>query len=519
MTTGMIVGAVVGAAIGWMIGGPVGAFYGAGIGMAIGGYIDPLTADVAAPGQPDVGDLSITTATEGIAIPDVLGTTKLTGNIIWYCCDKTKAVTKKQKTAGKGGDSSTTVVTGYKCYMTWAMVLCLGPVDVLYTVYNGKKVVWDGELYVPPCGGSTPGEETITLTGMGSMTFYFGTGDSLANTVIGTKVANNIPYRNVCWAFFNDCLVGGTPKCPTMKFIIGKRPTYSFSNREDIGLYDYNPAQALWHTLVTLAKLPSSFLDATSFGEVASTLYAESRGISIYFSTQKLAETYLETILKHIDGSIRYSSDGTFHLILNRAVTIADLPTLSEDDILAPPTISRPSWLDTYNEVKVSYALRKFSEKPVCTESAPTLTQHPSCFSVQLLERQVRSSADTVIVVDDTGLGAGDSVTRIYYDFGGVLTTKTVSGFAQDTPCAGYDRITLSSDPELIVGDWIVLVTNVTTEFTNELEAIFHVKNGCPPFRLKRDGVMIKTVGAVFSWLCYPDDCDLTRILVEDSHA
>jgi len=237
----------------------------------------------------------------------------------------------------------------------------MGPVDTLYTIYNGDDVVWSGELNRPVAGG----EETIVLTGMGSMTFYFGTDDQVANATIGSKLADstlNTPYRHLCWAFFNDCCTGSRECIPTMKFVLRKSPVFAFNANEVVGTYDYNPAHAKYYILNTLLEIPIAYLDgAGSFSDEADTLHTEGHGISILFGSQTPAMSYLESILGHTDGIIRWGNDGKFHPKLIRAdEAVVDLPSFDENQMLEPLDMTRKSWFDTINEVKVQYAERLF---------------------------------------------------------------------------------------------------------------------------------------------------------------
>ena len=335
------------------------------VGLVIGAFAysrrpdDPITAE---PGAPDVGEFDVSTADYGVVISDVLGVTKLTGNIFWYCCNRTRAIKKTQAIeGGKGGGSSkkkTTHVVGYEYYLTWATGICIGPIDTLYAVYKDDKLVWEGELDNPVSGG----EETIVLSGMGSMTIYFGTDDQVANTVIGTHLGGspNIPYRHTCWAFFNNCLISSKyNRVPTIKFVIRKTPTFSFNVNNIIGKYNYNPAHALWYILDQsgMCELDSDYLDTTYFSDMADTLSTDKRGISILFKRQQSALTYLESILKHIDGIIRYNNSGKLAPVLIRAgIAYDDVPKISEEDILDDVQLTRRSWLETINEVKVQYS-------------------------------------------------------------------------------------------------------------------------------------------------------------------
>ena len=362
MTTGAFVGGVLGLTIGWIVSGgnPYGAVIGMQIGMGVGYMVDPLMPDMPVPGMPELGNLNISTAEEGAPIKDVLGTTKISsGNIFWYGARHVVEITKEVETGGKGGGGTEQVHAGWEHYVSWALGICMGPVDTLYTVYNGDDVVWSGELNRPLAGG----EETIVLTDMGSMTFYFGTADQVANVTLTSKLEDptlSPAYRHQCYAFFNDCCTGTHERIPTMKFVLRKNPTFAFNASETIQTYDYNPAHAMYYILNTLLDIPTTYLDPIDFSDVADTLYTENRGISMLFDAYSPALTYLgESLLAHIDGLLRWGNDGKFHPKLIRAdEAVGALPSFDENDMLSTLQLSRKSWYDTKNEVKVEYAER-----------------------------------------------------------------------------------------------------------------------------------------------------------------
>ena len=118
----------------------------------------------------------------------------------------------------------------------------------------------------------------------------------------------NPAYKGIAYAYFDDCYIGNYNRCPTMKFVVKKRPTYAFNTKESIGSYEYNPAHALWHIWVEMLGLPDSYLDSDSFSDAADTLYGEELGVNILFQDTKEAITYIESILNHIDGGMRYGS-------------------------------------------------------------------------------------------------------------------------------------------------------------------------------------------------------------------
>jgi len=230
--------------IGWAIASLI-------IGVAISILMAP---DMPSPGEPDLGDLNVPQVKEGALLYDVLGTTKIaSGTFLFYYGNRTVELREKIDT---GWGSHEHITVGWDYYLTFAMGICLGPVDTLYTIFMGDDCVWQGELTRPESGG----EKTIILSTIGSsttfpsilaalssialwtsglqesvigtMTFYFGTDDQVPNAQITTDMAagltdmpKNLPYRNMCWAYLKDIYLGGYNRCPNFKFVIQKKLT------------------------------------------------------------------------------------------------------------------------------------------------------------------------------------------------------------------------------------------------------------------------------------------------------
>lgn len=374
MSIGSIIGGIVGGIIGFFVGGPLGAVYGAAIGFGIGTIVDPITPDIPPPGKPQVGKLTITTADEGIAIADVLGTTKMVGNILWYGNNRSRYVEQEQP-EGKGGFFSSMVDTldptgenapGYHYYLTFAIGLSIGPVDTLYTVYKSDECVWEGELHIPESGG----EETITLVDHGTMTFYFGTTDQVAPAAMTSLLEDptlSPNYRRLCYAFFNDKYLGQYNRCPVYKFVFKKSPVLSFNSDNEMETYFYNPAHAIYYILSEMIGLDEQYLNIFTFNESATKLFLEDRGVNITLDRQAPALRYLETILSHIDGVLRWGIDGRLHLKLMRSdERIEDMLVMTEDLMLDDLSFQRKSWLDTQNEVKVQYPLLVVGDCELC---------------------------------------------------------------------------------------------------------------------------------------------------------
>lgn len=359
------IGGLVGGVIGFFTGGPVGAFYGASIGFGIGMAIDSIMPDIPSIGIPDP-EIQIMNGEIGSPIADLCGTAKKTGHLLCFGKERNEKIEAGGSSGGCFTPSVDPQVVGYKYYMSWAVGICVGPVDTICAIYkNNTELVWPSEdaddgtwegLERPVSGG----QETIVLDGIGSCTFYFGTDDQVANTSVGEIISDdtlNTPYRNLCWCFFDDCYIGDYNRTPTYSFVIKKIPQNAFSTKHEIQTYNVNPAHAMWYILNTLAGLPESWLNSADFSTIADTLHDEARGICVLLDNQQSVLDYIESINGHIDNIIRYGSDGEFHPKLIRDdYDIDSLLSVDENVMLDDPSFDRKSWIDTVNEIKVQYS-------------------------------------------------------------------------------------------------------------------------------------------------------------------
>lgn len=195
---------------------------------------------------------------------------------------------------------------------------------------------------------------------IGNMIFYFGTDDQV-NIGSGPS-GTTINMRGLCWASFENCLLGNYPTAPTMSFVIGKYPTFSGFNNPNprVNVVNYNPAHAFYYLLTVSGGMSPSFIDTNSLSTVADTLFAEGLGVSFRMSGNPKVFSYVESILQHIDASMVYKPDVNgapkFHFKLLRSdESISNLPIISKDNLLTEPSLTRRSWIETYNEIKAKH--------------------------------------------------------------------------------------------------------------------------------------------------------------------
>jgi hypothetical protein len=147
---------VVGGVAGFVLGGPSGAVLGANLGGMAAGMFFPKTQRVQLPAQegPRLADLRAQVSTYGNMIPQVFGTMRLAGNVIWSTdikevkSEKTTTQTSSGGGKGGGGGKTTTSQTtiSYEYYVTLAIAICEGPIDEVIRVWADSKVLTEAEL-------------------------------------------------------------------------------------------------------------------------------------------------------------------------------------------------------------------------------------------------------------------------------------------------------------------------------------------------------------------------------------
>jgi hypothetical protein len=117
-----------GALIGFAIGGPFGAQIGAMIGGMVGNILFAPTIK-----GPRLTDLTVTASTYGQVIPELYGTMRLGGNLIWTSGIKEK----KHKSGGKGGPKQVT----YTYSASFAIAFCKGKIDGITRIWADGKLI------------------------------------------------------------------------------------------------------------------------------------------------------------------------------------------------------------------------------------------------------------------------------------------------------------------------------------------------------------------------------------------
>lgn len=85
-----------------------------------------------------IADFTVSTAEYGAPVPEILGTTRVSGNVIYYD-DFTAHEHRETQRSGKGGHSKTVTIS-YTYTVAVLMGLCEGPISGVKRVWVGKEI-------------------------------------------------------------------------------------------------------------------------------------------------------------------------------------------------------------------------------------------------------------------------------------------------------------------------------------------------------------------------------------------
>jgi len=188
-----VIGGVGGLLLGGGLGGVVrGAVLGAAAyNMFFGSKGQSQSNTVRLPNQtgPRLANLRSQYSSYGEVIPQVYGTMRLGGNIIWATDIKETASERNQVFMQSGGSATQTTIT-YSYSVTLAIAICCGVVDEIIRIWADSKL-----LTMEMLGGEA-----------GKFNVHLGTNDQLPDDIIAKyKGHNNFPaYRDLCYVVIED---------------------------------------------------------------------------------------------------------------------------------------------------------------------------------------------------------------------------------------------------------------------------------------------------------------------------
>jgi hypothetical protein len=321
-----------------------------------------------------LSDFDLPTVDASRAVPVIFGTCKITGpNVLWY---------------GDFQAVSTETQEGAPIYfycLGLDLAVCHGPVDEVVRVLHDDKTpeftyirdIAGGKLYrqmdMNLFGGETSGGGVSGYIGV-----YPGAAGQAPSSYMRSVCSADYPgYPGLCHLVFfrtQDQRLGfmlGTSesihpisviatRCPNGLGLTGGHHRIA-DTAAGYG-YDANPACMLYEILTDSVwglGEPAAKIDADSFRAVGETLFAEGLGLTMILEQRSDANDAISEILRHVDGDLfQHPQTGLYTLALSRADYDPEgLPTLDQSSLSAVE-LSRGSWSETSNTVRVTYTSR-----------------------------------------------------------------------------------------------------------------------------------------------------------------
>lgn len=352
--------------------------------------------DVPQPSSLD--DFDLPTADESRPVPVIFGRCKVEGpNVTWYGDLSIVPIKKKVST---GLFSSSNVTIGYKYYLGVETFVGHGPLNNLVEIRFGDQV---------PAGTRTETADTVTFNyadenlfggkekegGIsGVVRFYKGTQTQGANAYMQSVRGKNLPaYRGFAYAALEHLYVGTSAYIKPISFIVERFPNSLglTSNRHYIGT-DANPACMLYEILTDPTwgcGVPAGQVNIATLRTIGNTLHSEGLGLSMLFNGTTTARNLIDEILRHVDG-VMYTDvqTGLIEFALARAdYTASLLPQYGPSEI-SELTVSRVTWDETKNTVKVTYVDQadNFTERQVQQQDLANVTARNGIIDAETIQ-------------------------------------------------------------------------------------------------------------------------------------
>ncbi|MGO9609031.1 MAG: phage tail protein, partial [Verrucomicrobiia bacterium] len=154
----------------------------------------------------------------GTPWPVLWGTRDLSGTLVAW----TNHTYNSSGSSGKGGGI---VSGGERDYRTFALGLCIGPVDSINAIWYDNQLIWTGNVTIASAAttaSATQGVGSVILTDnaqRGTICFYFGLDTQTQDPILAQFIPNAPFYRGMCYAVFHG------PRPGTKGFRIGSADT------------------------------------------------------------------------------------------------------------------------------------------------------------------------------------------------------------------------------------------------------------------------------------------------------
>ncbi len=320
---------------------------------------------------------------------------------------------------GKGGGGS----KSYDYYGTFALRFGVGPMDELLALERNGNIIWpkakkfdalswvggsivfhEGRFYqtpttttnTPPASPWVPysllsstavanGYTTLTVEGVGQCRFYWGketqTPDAYLSNAAKTATTDNPDghehpaYKGICYAVFEDCLLGRENTSPgNWRAWVRRKPVQSVVTGTPSNLTDSqaNPAAVVAEFLTSkyCAGIPSGDLDGVSFQAAADKLQTKPELVCLSPSIERQTQVVgsVDDTSAHSELFLRWDSETAKVVagVWEHGTVPASFVTVTEKHLTEPARITPGAWAESKTGAAVRYRDRValFKERP-----------------------------------------------------------------------------------------------------------------------------------------------------------
>lgn len=294
--------------------------------------------------NPLVDDTPTTLARRGAFIPRIWGTRR-TGPVFAWAGDR-RTEEKNSGGGGKGGDGGggSSTITYFE--KGWHAI-CIGPVHSLIQIRAGSTPL----LGSPIIAGDNPSGSEFNISDS-NYRMYWGNCDQLPDPIISSSagqrvgIASSWPF--LCYCFWDDRRLGGSPNWPQLDYTVQTRPinpvlTSSQGWLDNGDSTGWNPAHVLYEILTAPfphgAARPPAFLDLDRFEQLGYILQEEHLAVNMIAKDGPSAAKVIADMFQ--DAGIVMPQVGctlTPWPIRDSIEPYEEvIPTFTQDDIEAPP--------------------------------------------------------------------------------------------------------------------------------------------------------------------------------------
>lgn len=337
----------------------------------------------------------VPTATEDRPKPLFVGTVRhKSPNCIWYGDYSAKAIKNKVSALGAiaslGAALLTKQIIGYKYMLGIQLSLGWGTLDEITQITLNDKIAWTGSASTGTITIDKPdmfgtAEEASGNGGFQArVAIYPGNGSQDADPYVVAKSGATPAYRNDILLVMQGLVSGGayvgnSPSFPEISVDVRRCPNQLgvTGGKHVIDSKDANPICALFEIMTREKNQFGGGYSPVQFNlanwiAAAEILHDEGLGVSRMFDQTGDVEGIMNDYLQLIDAVININfTTGKFEIALARFDYDPDeILEIGDDDIVEVTSYKRGSWIETYNEVKLSYTDRtqNFESIPIAAQ-------------------------------------------------------------------------------------------------------------------------------------------------------